>query len=351
MNSIPLDSLLAAATSHGASDLLLHIGEVPRLRVAEGWARYETSPVTEDFLTELARQAGLDPERTDADGALTAADGTRFRLNWHRHCGRPAAVLRRVRGDIPSFLELGLPGAILQEWCSRPQGLILFCGPTGSGKSTSVAASLQWINQNHSRHIVTVEDPIEFLFRQEQAIFTQREVGLDVESFAEGLRRALRQSPEVIFVGEIRDLETARTALQAAETGHLVFSTLHVSSAVEAVTRLALLFPENERELMRQVLARELIGVLGQRLVPSAQGNGLTLVAEFFRNESLVAKCLATGDTAQLSDWMERSPGEVARSFTRAFLEELAAGRISPDTALTHAPDPSAIQRSLRGLK
>jgi twitching motility protein PilT len=346
-----LDALLAAVKAHGASDLLLHEGEPARLRMSDGWVRLEGGLIPAELLQEVAQRGGIDPSKTDADGALVGPEGGRFRLNWHRACGRPAAVLRRVREEIPGFLELGLPGAILQNWASRPQGLVLFCGPTGSGKSTSVAASLQWINQHQARHVVTVEDPIEYLFRGERAIFTQREIGIDVPSFGEGLRRALRQSPEVIFVGEMRDMETARIALQAAETGHLVYSTLHVSRAVEAVARLALLFPEGERELLRQVLARELVGVFGQRLVPGVDESGRVLVAEFFANEGLVGKCLEAGDGAQLSDWIERAPGESARSLTRAFLEELAAGKITAETALAHAPDPSAIQRSLRGLR
>lgn len=351
MNSSALDPLLQSALEHEASDLILHENAAPVLRIAEGLVRLETEPVSSELLAELAARCGISPEVTDADSALEGPGRRRFRVNWHLRCGRPAAVLRRVRGEVPGFAKLGLPGAILESWVVRTQGLVLFCGPTGSGKSTSVAATLEWINQNQSRHVVTVEDPIEFLFREEQSVFTQREIGLDVPSFAEGLRRALRQSPDVIFVGEIRDLETARIALQAAETGHLVLSTLHVSRAVEAVQRLTLLFPEEERDLLKQILSRELVGVFGQRLVPPVAGTVPVLVAEFFTNEGFAAKCVEEGDVPQLADWIERAPGGSARSLTRAFLEELGAGRISEETALAHAPDVSAIRRSLRGLR
>ena len=262
-------------------------------------------------------------------------------------------TLRVIPSAIPSLEDMGLPADLRRSLLPR-KGLGLVCGQTGSGKSTLLASIYQHYGETHPHSkLVTYEDPVEYLFGGPQWILKpqQSEINRDVPSFAEGLRASLRQAPTLIGVGEIRDLETARIALQAAETGHLVLSTLHVSRAVEAVQRLTLLFPEEERDLLKQILSRELVGVFGQRLVPPVAGTVPVLVAEFFTNEGFAAKCVEEGDVPQLADWIERAPGGSARSLTRAFLEELGAGRISEETALAHAPDASAIRRSLRGLR
>ncbi len=166
-------------------------------------------------LSALRRACGATEEAKDHDSSFTSAEGIRFRVNLLRQLGRHAAVLRRIRSDIPDLETLGLPAEVLREWIARKSGLVLICGPTGSGKSTTLASCLEWMNQALCRHVVTIEDPIEYLFANRQCLFTQREVGIDTPSFAEGLRRSLRQSPDVILVGEIRDAETAMTAAQA----------------------------------------------------------------------------------------------------------------------------------------
>jgi twitching motility protein PilT len=348
MNST-LSALLAALQENQASDLFLPEGEVPRLRLGGEVIPLATEPVGKDLLDELWSLCGADPQARDADAAIYDDSGARYRVNLLSRLGRRSAVLRRILARVPGMEELGLPADLLRGWLERRAGLILLCGPTGSGKSTSVASMIDWINENRAAHIVTVEDPVEYLFTPRKALISQRETGLDTESFAEGLRRALRQSPDVIFVGEIRDRETAQIALQASETGHLVLSTLHVSRAVEAVTRLRLLFPPNEREMISRVLSRELIGVMCQRLLPATAG-GLRPAIEYFSNVGIAGQYLAEDKTAELEDWAKQEKNPDARTFTRNLLEQWRAGLIGEDAARRAAPEPQELNRALRGL-
>jgi twitching motility protein PilT len=345
-----LDTLLAAATMHAASDLFLQEGRVPYLRIAGNLHPIETEPLSGAIFDAIFEACGAKPDTTDIDSALVGSDGTRFRVSLMRQLGKRAAVLRCIRSDCPELAELGLPAELLQKWIDRKSGLLLVCGPTGSGKSTTVAAMIEWINKNRQRHIITIEDPVEYLFSQSQSIVNQREVGLDVPSFAVGMRQALRQSPDVIFVGEIRDRETAHISLQASETGHFVISTLHVSRAVEAINRLSLLFPESERDLMANVIAGELTGVLCQRLVPLKAG-GATVAVEFIENSGSVTKLLRESRTAELADLIANPKTQETRSLSQDLIEKLRAGLITEETALHYAPEPGEITRALRGIR
>jgi pilus retraction protein PilT len=196
-------------------------------------------PLSMEELDAFALQCGAEAGALDFDGSFVSSDGHRFRVNIFRSLSRRGAVLRPIKTRVPSFEELGAPVDLLVSWIQRPTGLILVTGPTGSGKSTTVASCLDWLNQNHSYHIVTIEDPIEYLFQPARSLFTQREVGTDTPTFAQGLRRSLRQSPDVILLGEIRDAASALTALEAAETGHLVLATLHSSNVLDSGRRPA----------------------------------------------------------------------------------------------------------------
>jgi len=223
-----IDSILDAAELQQASDVFLQEKEVPRLKVNEQIVVLGDEPLSPAHMTALWQACGANAQGDmDRDSGFMSRTHTRYRVNLHRTMGRLGAVLRRIKTSVPSLKTLGLPDWLLTRWGARQHGLILVTGPTGSGKSTTIASLVQWMNENLVRHIVTIEDPVEYQFTSDRCHFTQRQVGRDTGTFASGLRSALRQAPDVIFVGEIRDYETALTALQASETGHLVVSTLH----------------------------------------------------------------------------------------------------------------------------
>ena len=218
-----LQQLIRDAFRGVATDVFLLAEEQPRIRRDGKVVPLHPGPVPRFAMEGLWKSCGVDPAITkEADVSWQLPEGKRLRVNLYHTLGRLAAVLRPIREDIPSLHKLAMPSELLQSWMMRNNGLVLVTGPTGSGKSTTVAACLNWINENQAKHIVTLEDPIEFLFQNEKSLFSQREIRLDTENFASALRSAMRQSPDVIFLGEIRDAETALTALQAAETGHLV---------------------------------------------------------------------------------------------------------------------------------
>src|SRR5436305_4347605 len=244
-----IDGILDAAEQREASDVFLQEDEVPRLKVNEQIIVLGDERLSLPHITEFWRACGGNPEGDmDRDSGFVSRTRTRYRVSLHRTMGRLAAVLRRIKTKVPALKELGTPEWLLTRWGAREHGLILITGPTGSGKSTTIASLLQWMNENLVRHIVTIEDPVEYQFTSKRCHFTQRQVGRDTGRFSSGLRSALRQAPDVIFVGEIRDYETALTALQASETGHLVVSTLHSEKVADTMERYLNLFPaESEK--------------------------------------------------------------------------------------------------------
>ena len=244
---------------------------------------------------------------------------------------------------------LGIPAELLRDWITRPSGLILVCGPTGSGKSTTLASSLQWLNENVSRHVITIEDPIEYIFSNRMALFTQREVGIDTPSFAEGLRRSLRQNPDVILVGEIRDAETAMTAIQACETGHLVLATLHSSNCVDAIERLQLLFPPAARDSVRRTLSGQLLGILCQRLLSGLRA-GVVVAAEYFSNIGAMRKYIADGKMPDLVYAIGRSDPRSAQSFLASVSQLVQTQRVSEEVAVASSDNPQELLRALRGI-
>lgn len=343
-----LESLLAAADQCAASDLLLHEDRPALLRISQEWREIEGGNLETSVLEDLWREVGAAPGALEHDAALNSVTG-RYRVNCFRQLGKRGAALRRVRNEVPPLDQLDLPAELLQRWLTRKGGLILVCGPTGSGKSTTLAASLSWLNDTEALHVVTIEDPVEFIFTDRSSRFTQRELGIDTHSFSEGLRRALRQSPDVILIGEIRDSETAISAMQAAETGHLILSTLHVNRAADAMERLEYLVGDKDRQLLRALLSGELIGVVCQRLIPALDG-GIAVALEYFSNQGLVSKLLLEARTEELTDLIEQGDGREALSFNRSLKQLVTAGRISNQVALSHSPAPEELQRMLRGI-
>src|SRR5688500_10609705 len=291
-----LNALLRRAVELGASDIHLKLDQPPMLRRDGAIAPLDECPALseQNLLAALEAVTRVTPEKLktfhesgDLDIAYTGEGLPRFRVNAFRQRGNISFAFRVIPRDVPSFEQLHLPAGV-RKLAEEHRGLVLVTGATGSGKSTSLAAMINWLNRNRKQHIVTIEDPIEFIHDDWASIVNQREVGLDTESFKQALRRVLRHDPDVILIGELRDEETAQTALQAAESGHLVFSTLHTLDAAETVGRLIEFFPPQKQMMVREILAGVLRGVVSQRLLPRKDG-GRVAAVEVMVNTSRIA--------------------------------------------------------------
>jgi len=344
-----IDSLCCLAGRQAASDIFLHAEQPPQFRINGELVTIGSAPVYSEELQSLWTQCGAALDTLDYDGSYIASDGTRFRVNLFRTLFKYGAVLRPIKTVVPSLDTLGVPMQLLASWITRPAGLVLVTGPTGAGKSTTIAACLEWLNQNYHRHIVTIEDPIEYLFTPAKCLFTQREVSSDTSSFAEGLRRSLRQSPDVILLGEIRDSASAITALQAAETGHLVLATLHSSNVLDSLERLSRLFEIAEREGVFQLLSQQLVGILCQKLVP-ALPEGRALVVEHFENQAVTRKWISEGKFHELADFLAKGDNPANVTFLQSLVAMIQADRITGDVGIQTALNPRELQRRLRGI-
>ena len=344
-----IDSLCCLASRHGASDLFLHAEQPPQFRVNGELVTIGSAPVYSEELESLWTQCGVTLDVLDYDGSYVASDGNRFRVNLFRTLFKRGAVLRPIKTLVPALETLGVPVELLASWVTRPAGLVLVTGPTGAGKSTTIAACLEWLNQNYHRHIVTIEDPIEYLFTPAKCLFTQREAFSDTTSFAEGLRRSLRQSPDIILLGEIRDSTSAITALQAAETGHLVLATLHSSNVLDSLERLSRLFEIGERDGVFQLLSQQLVGILCQKLVP-ALPEGRALVVEHFENQAVTRKWISEGKFRELADFLGKGDNPANVTFLQTLVAMIQGGRITEATGIQTATNPRELQRRLRGI-
>jgi pilus retraction protein PilT len=344
-----LNQLIRDAFADSANDVFLIEDEPPRIRHEGEVVTLHPGPIPRVAMEEFWKSCGVDPTATlEADISWRVPGGGRLRVNLYHTLGRLAAVLRPIRNDIPPLAELGLPAPLLESWMQRRFGLILITGPTGSGKSTTVASCLDWINRNQSRHIVTLEDPIEFLFTNDKSLFSQREIRQDSTSFSTGLRSALRQSPDVLFLGEIRDPETAITALHAAETGHLVISTLHSSSVVETLDRFThLLGTESAGAL--SLLASQLVGVLSQQLLPR-KGGGLFPALEYMQNEAVTRRWILENRLTDLQDHLLKSPQASNCSLLEYLVASVRQDYLEPDVARGACARPQDFDRAMRGI-
>ena len=341
--------LIRDAFSGGATDVFLVADEAPRIRVGGDVEVLHPGPIPASGIEEFWHACGVDPEQHhEADVSWRIPEGRRLRVNLYHTLGRTAAVLRPIRNDVPGLADLGLPADLLQSWLQRRYGLILVTGPTGSGKSTTVASCLHWINRHMARHIVTLEDPIEYLFENDRSFFSQREIRQDSDSFATALRSALRQSPDVLFLGEIRDAETAVTALQAAETGHLVISTLHSSSVVETIDRFAHLI-RSESSGALNLLASQLVGIISQQLLPRL-GGGLFPALEYLQNEAATRRWILEHKLPELQDHLHKSGSRDNCSLLSYLVESVKQGFLDTDTARSACPRPQDFDRAMRGI-
>ncbi len=352
MNSTHRLQLWATAAAEAqASDVFLSEGEPPRVRI-DGTVRPidDAENVTREELEALwVLCQGIQPTSPHDLDAHWDTGGWRYRVNLHRHLGKLGAALRIIQTKIPSMASLGLPVWLLESWIRRPHGLILVTGPTGCGKSTSVASMLESMNGWLEGHIITIEEPIEYLFSSKTSIFTQREIPEDVPNYATGLRSALRQSPDVIFMGEIRDFESARIAVQAAETGHLVVSTMHTSTVVETMERLTHLMPTDERRGVLSLLATQLVGVLTQKLLPGI-GAGRHLVTEYFQNGGATRDWIQDMDYDRLADFIATGQIKECCDFRASLIDAWRSGAVSKETVLNTAANPQEIERLMRGV-
>ncbi|MBK9966023.1 MAG: PilT/PilU family type 4a pilus ATPase [Holophagales bacterium] len=355
MDLTTFNRLLSAVAKAGASDLHLKTGAQPAVRLAGVLSPIKTPALAADDMNRIAGH--LLSQRPEAppvsqirefDTSYSVDGVARFRVSIYRQRGELAAVLRVIPFEIPTFAELGLP-PVAEKIAAEKRGLVLVTGVTGSGKTSTLAAMIDWINQREQRHILTIEDPIEFLHTDKRSRVSQREVGIDTAGFAAALRCGLRQDPDVVLVGEMRDLETVDTALKAAETGHLVFATLHTQDAVRTVNRVIGAFPADAESTIRMRLAEVLRAVICQRLVPAASGKGLVLVAEILVNTLSVQTMLREPEKmGGLKDYIERG-GEVygTQSFDQHLVALQKEGKISMETALASASRPAEIERAL----
>ena len=305
MATVNMDRLLQACVVQGASDLHLVVGRPPVLRIDGGLRSLETKELEPDDTVALMKSITPDrnqqelQEEGGTDYGFAYGDEARFRVSVFRQKGNLSLVLRRIPTNIMTFEEIGLP-KICAALCRRPRGMFLVTGPTGCGKTTTLACMINYINENFDRHVITVEEPIEYYHEHKKSIINQRAVGVDVPSFGEALRRVLRMDPDVILVGELRDLETIESAVRAAETGHLVFATVHTTSAAGTITRLIDVFPVDQQEQIRIQLSSNLIAVLSQALCPLATGRGRIAAYEFMVVTPAIANLIRENKTYRI---------------------------------------------------
>ncbi len=339
-----------------ASDLHLKVGRPPLMRI-DGELLPTAHPVLSiDDARRLIfsllgdREIGKFEKECELDTARTFEDKARFRINVFFQQGHIGAVMRLIPLKMPTVEQLGLP-PVLNDLALRNQGLILFTGPTGSGKSTSMAAMINHINRHQHRHVVTVEDPIEFVHTDDLATIDQRELGVDTLTLTEALRRVLRQDPDVILIGEMRDASTMETAMRAAETGHLVFSTLHTNDAKQTMDRILESFEGNHQKQIRTLLALTLHAVLSQRLLPRADGKGRVAALEIMVNSPNISKLLEKGSTAELGEAIAKGGNYWhMQTFNQALAQHVKEGLITPEVALEHSTNPGDLRLALRGI-
>ncbi len=349
-----LHDVLSTGVEEGASDWHIRENRPVGLRIDQQLV--ELDFVTDSEFVEQAVRQIMSPrllqvyeETGDADFAFIEEGVGRFRANLHRQKGLMALTLRYVKGTVPPIEELGLPPVVLTV-AERPRGIIIVTGTTGSGKSTTLACMIEHMNNTMSRHIVTIEDPIEYSFADNQCIIEQREVGLDTVSFNSALVHVLRQDPDVIVIGEMRDRTTFETAVTAAETGHLVMTTLHTQTAAQSVIRLLDLYPEEEREAVRRTLAVSLCAIICQRLVPRASGHGVVPAVEILINTPIVSKLIAENRLGKLPSAIEAGEEDGMMSFNRCLLNLVNEGIITEETALAASNNPQGLAMNLKGI-
>ncbi len=350
-----LDPLMEELIRQDGSDLYLKSDTIPCVRVNGKVQPLEAARLTAKDLESIARSL-IREDRwpifvrdCEFNMAFTSATGSRFRVNLYVQRGDVAIVFRRVKLEIPSIDELGLP-IQLKELAQSPRGLVIITGPTGSGKSTTQASMIDHRNSTQSGHIITIEDPVEFVYTDKQSIVSQREVGIDTLTFENALKNALRQAPDVISVGEIRDLETAVTALIMAETGHLVLATLHASNTYQSLERLVSLFTADREKQLLFVLSLNLKAIISQRLIPRTDGAGRVAATELLLNIPRVKDLIRLNQIGEIKDVLRRGEEEGIHSFDQSVSALFEQGIISEQDALLFADSQGEMRMKMKGF-
>lgn len=352
---ITIEELLVIAAEHGASDVHITVGVPPKMRI--NGALYnmdypallpqDTEPIIMSIMDR--RRKEIFDETGEVDFSISVPQIGRYRVNIFKQRGSMAAALRVVGMDIPTADSLGVPRAV-QDLYSKKRGLVLVTGPTGSGKSTTLASLINLINSERTDHIITLEDPIEYLHNHNKSMVNQREIGLDTMSYAAALRAALREDPDVILVGEMRDLDTISIAITAAETGHLVFSTLHTIGAASTIDRVIDVFPTHQQQQIRIQLSMVLEAVISQQLIPTADGKGRVAAFEVMLANAAIKNMIREGKTYQIQSMIQTNGKLGMITMDDALYNLYRMGRITGEQALIFAQDQQAVEKRLKGF-
>ena len=354
-----IDRMFEALVRLQGSDLHLKVGQPPFMRVKGALQPLKAPRIDDEGMRRLClpllseRQLKILENDGGADFAYTAmVDGVkwRFRVNLLTQQGSLGLVARRVNNKIPDFKGLFLPPS-LERLCQLDQGMVLLAGVTGSGKSTTIGSMLNFINQNYRKHILTLEDPIEFIFTEDKCLINQREIGTDVKNFEIGMKHAVREDPDIILVGELRDVETFKTAIHAAETGHLVYGTIHAASASSCIGRILDLFPQEEHPAIRSAIAFNMKGIVAQKLLKSIRpGVSRVPICEMMFFDVLVRKYVMEGQEHLLADHIRKSTKDGMQDFTMSLKNLIDQGLIDRNDALEIAPNREALMMALKGI-
>jgi twitching motility protein PilT len=350
------DAICLQAVEEKASDIFWKVGSPPCLRLAGRIVQMDIEPLSSKQLDEIFLYSVMTEEQRErfkknpeVDTAMEIPDVIRFRVNIYKQRGGIASVMRLIPLEIPTLEELGLP-KVLSSLVTHKKGMVLVTGPTGSGKSTTLAAMIDLINTNRRTNIITIEDPIEFAHRDKLSIISQREIGLDTLNFSNSLRAVLRQAPDVILVGEMRDVETMGTAMTAAETGHMVFSTLHTNSAAETIERIVNMFPPHEKPQICLRLSQTLLGVLSQKLVPTVDGRGRRCSIEVMINTPTISKLIEEGKAGSVPQAITEGGYWGMQSMNMSLLNHFRDGAITEQNAIAYAGNPTEMRQMIRRL-
>ncbi len=352
---VSVNDLLRALFEKNASDLHITAGAAPSLRVDGEISSFGAEKLSPDLCQELIYSVLTDDqkEKFERENELDLAFGVkglgRIRMNVFRQRGAVAAVLRNIPSHIPTFEELGLPEIVSKTIVKLPKGLVLVTGPTGSGKSTTIASIIDYINADRKGHIITVEDPIEYVYSHKSCLVNQREIGTDTGSFAASLKHILRQDPDVIVIGEMRDLETIEAALRIAETGHLVFGTLHTSDAVQSINRIVDVFPSGQQQQIRTQLSFVLQAVLAQMLIPRAYSGGRVAAIEVMMPNMAIRNLIREEKIHQIYSTMQTATEEGNQTMNAALSKLYLKQLITYNEALANSLDPKDLARMIKG--